>query len=136
MGWFDKLKGKWRDYSGKKYEKKIAMALDKDIEITDFRKKYQIGKEKGETDIETKSSAIEVKKYDAHKLEKQLDKYSRFTKKEPIGFAPKIKPQNEKRVSKKYNVFKDIDSLKSYLVRKGDGKKNKDSFFKNNRRKK
>jgi hypothetical protein len=39
--------------------------------------------------------------------------------------APKIRPQNEVRVKKKCNVFKDIPGLANFLASKGDGRKRK-----------
>ena len=118
--------GKWRNFPGHRFEIKVAKKLDKKVGITDFRKKYidrKNGNKIGETDIK-------VKKYKARDLMKQLDKYKKLTKKEPIGFAPKILKQNEKKIKEKYKLFKDLPSLKSYLIKKGTGKKEINVFSK------
>ena len=115
------------DVQGKRFERKTAKRLGKTIEITGRGVRYDLDgkKNSAEVDIETPSSAIEVKSSNGHNLEAQLNRYARVTTKEPIGYAPKIRPQNEVRVKKKYNVFKDIPGLANYLASKGDGRKRK-----------
>lgn len=48
-----------------------------------------------------------------------------FLKKSLSIKAPKIRPQNEVRVKKKHNVFKDIPGLANFFTSKGDGRKRK-----------
>lgn len=109
---------------GHRYENKVARSIGRKIEITSMGKEYyKDGKRFCETDIETRSTAIEVKSGKGSNLKSQLDKYKQVTSKEPIGIAPNMKQRAKMDVKKYYKVFDDTKSLKKYLISKGDGKK-------------
>lgn len=112
---------------GKKYEKKISKYLGKKVIITDRRKIYSFNNKAryAEIDIETPSTAIEVKSGAARGLKKQLDRYSDVTKKEPVALAPNMKPNAKKNTRKYYKVFDKKRDLRNYLISKGDGRKYK-----------
>ncbi|MCI2069058.1 MAG: hypothetical protein LKJ88_05730 [Bacilli bacterium] len=109
---------------GKKYEDEVARIIGKLIKITSRGKVYyKNGRRFCETDIETKSSAIEVKSGRGNDMLSQLNRYSQVTKKEPIGFGKKLRLPNKREIRKRFKLFEDEDSLTDYLVSKGDGKR-------------
>lgn len=111
----------------KNMKKKISKYLGKKVIITDRRKIYSLNNKAryAEIDIETPSTAIEVKSGAARGLKKQLDRYSDVTKKEPVALAPNMKPNAKKNTRKYYKVFDKKRDLRNYLISKGDGRKNK-----------
>lgn len=122
MGLFSKL---FKD-NGHQYERKVARNIGRKVDITSRNKEYfKNGKRFWEIDIETRSSAIEVKSGQGKGLQKQLDKYSIVTKKEPVALAPNMKYEAKKQTRRKYKVFDSTKELRNYLLSKGDGKKGK-----------
>ena len=72
--------------NGKCYENDVLKYLKKDVKITDKNKVYSYGNRirHVEIDIETPSTAIEVKCGKASGLKRQLDRYSDVTKKNQL----------------------------------------------------
>lgn len=120
MGFLYKIFGN----KGHRFESKVAKIIGKKVKIVSRnREYYKNSKRYCETDIETKTTAIEVKSGKGANLKSQLDKYKEITNKEPIGIAPNMRPIAKKRVREHYKVFDDPKSLRNYLISKGDGKK-------------
>lgn len=109
---------------GKKYEDKVAKYLNKKVNIENRNKIYSFNDQKRytEIDIETKTTAIEVKSGKAKGLKKQLDRYSKVTAKEPVAIAPNMRYNAKKETRKHYKVFDSKKDLRNYLIFKGDGK--------------
>lgn len=116
-----------RNYSnrGKCYEEDVLKYLKRDIKITDKNKVYSYGDRTRhvEIDIETPSTAIEVKSGKASGLKSQLDRYADVTKKEPVALAPNMRYEAKKQTRNSYKVFDSKEELKVYLLSKGDGNK-------------
>lgn len=128
MRFFSRIFGickKTKTYKGLKYEEKVAKYLGKKVEIENRGKVYPYGDRERhvEIDIETKSTAIEVKSGKAKGLKKQLDRYTDVTKKEPVALAPKMRYRAKRDARKYYKVFDKKKDLRKYLLSKGDGKK-------------
>lgn len=76
-----------------------------------------------EVDIVTKKEIIEVKSGDKPKIGKQLRIIKETSKKEPIGYAPKIsKTEKDNLQNEGFNVFWNDDSLVDYLEQKKNRK--------------
>lgn len=126
MEWIKRKKKSKFSNAGKKFEEKVAKKLGKKVEITNRNKVYyKNGKRYVETDIETKTCAIEIKSGRTGKrLQKQLIKYDEVTRKEPIAYAPNI-PQKEKDNIKKlgYGMYSELRPMSKYIKRKEQGGK-------------
>lgn len=111
--------------NGKRYENNVLRYLRKEVIITDKNKVYSYGNRirHVEIDIETPSTAIEVKSGKSSGLKRQLDRYSDVTKKEPVALAPNMRYEAKKQTRNSYKVFDSKEELKGYLLSKGDGKK-------------
>lgn len=111
--------------NGKRYENNVLRYLRKEVIITNKNKVYSYGSRTRhvEIDIETPSTAIEVKSGKSSGLKRQLDRYSDVTKKEPVALAPNMRYEAKKQTRNSYKVFDSKEELKGYLLSKGDGKK-------------
>ena len=109
---------------GEKYENKVAKYIGRKVEIENRGKVYPYGERARhvEIDIETRTTAIEVKSGKASGLKKQLDRYSDVTTKEPVALAPNMRYEAKRQTRNHYKVFDSKRELRNYLLSKGDGK--------------
>lgn len=76
-----------------------------------------------EVDIVTKKEIIKVKSGNKPKIGRQLRIIKEMSKKEPIGYAPKIsKTEKDNLQNEGFNVFWNDDSLVDYLEQKKNRK--------------
>lgn len=110
---------------GKRFEKSVSDYLGRKVIIENRGKIYSYGDKAKytEIDIETPSTAIEVKSGKGSGLKKQLDRYSKVTQKEPVALAPNMKYGAKYQTRKYYKVFDSKKELRDYLLSKGDSKK-------------
>ena len=124
MGLMKLISALTRKSNGRRYEQKVKKYLGKKIVIERTGTIYSYGGKKyyTEIDIETPSTAIEIKSGKGSGLKKQLDRYSNVTKKEPVALAPNMRYGAKYQTRKTYKVFDSPKELRKYLLSKGDGK--------------
>lgn len=112
--------------SGKKYEKKVARKLRfGGIKILAINKEiYDGNKRITDIDIETQYANIEVKTCERKSgLGMQLQKYQKYSSKEPIGMAPNLNNRKRTKLNEDgFNVFSKEKTLIKYLKEKKNPK--------------